>query len=99
MVGELQPGDPQSVGPYRLLGRLGADGMGHVYLGRSPRGKTGGGQGYTAEIGRGFWIPYTICARGRRCPECQQAVYRFSLEAIHGHARIHLPPAEKTLSC
>jgi hypothetical protein len=60
MVGELQPGDPQSAGPYRLLGRLGADGMGHVYLGRPPRGKTGGGQGYTAEIGRdsGFRIRF-----------------------------------------
>jgi eukaryotic-like serine/threonine-protein kinase len=38
-VGELQPGDPQSVGPYRLLGRLGAGGMGRVYLGRSPGGR------------------------------------------------------------
>jgi hypothetical protein len=29
MVGELQPEDPRSVGPYRLLGRLGlrADGQ------------------------------------------------------------------------
>ena len=24
MVGELQPEDPRSVGPYRLLGRLGS---------------------------------------------------------------------------
>jgi serine/threonine protein kinase len=39
MVGELQPGDPQSVGPYCLLGRLGAGGMGRVYLGRSPGGR------------------------------------------------------------
>ncbi|HLT09975.1 MAG TPA: protein kinase [Micromonosporaceae bacterium] len=31
--------DPQTVGPYRLLGRLGSGGMGHVYLGQSLAGK------------------------------------------------------------
>nr|WP_246108682.1 serine/threonine-protein kinase [Streptomyces sedi] len=31
--------DPTSVGPYRLLGRLGAGGMGRVYLGRSAGGR------------------------------------------------------------
>jgi serine/threonine protein kinase len=39
MVGELQPEDPQSVGPYGLLGRLGAGGMGQVFLGRSRGGR------------------------------------------------------------
>jgi eukaryotic-like serine/threonine-protein kinase len=34
MAGELQAADPRSVGPYRLLVRLGAGGMGRVYLGR-----------------------------------------------------------------
>lgn len=32
--------EPTSVGPYRLLGRLGAGGMGRVYLGRSAGGRT-----------------------------------------------------------
>ncbi|MDJ0341971.1 protein kinase [Streptomyces sp. H10-C2] len=32
--------DPSSIGPYRLLGRLGAGGMGRVFLGRSPGGRT-----------------------------------------------------------
>ncbi|WP_192810264.1 serine/threonine-protein kinase, partial [Actinomadura rudentiformis] len=30
--------DPQRVGPYRIIGRLGSGGMGWVYLGRSPGG-------------------------------------------------------------
>lgn len=36
----LDPGEPQSIGAYRLLGRLGAGGMGRVYLGRSAGGRT-----------------------------------------------------------
>ncbi|MFE5240883.1 MULTISPECIES: serine/threonine-protein kinase [unclassified Streptomyces] len=34
----LTAGDPERVGPYRLLSRLGQGGMGRVYLGRSPGG-------------------------------------------------------------
>ncbi|MGI5231113.1 serine/threonine-protein kinase [Actinoallomurus sp. CA-142502] len=35
----LRPGDPRQVGPYRLTGRLGAGGMGEVFLGVSPGGR------------------------------------------------------------
>ncbi|MFF4248154.1 serine/threonine-protein kinase [Streptomyces sp. NPDC001822] len=37
---KLGPGDPQRVGTYRLLGRLGSGGMGQVFLARSDRGRT-----------------------------------------------------------
>jgi serine/threonine protein kinase len=36
----LQAADPKKVGEYRLLARLGAGGMGRVYLGRSKGGRT-----------------------------------------------------------
>ena len=39
MMHELQPGDPQLIGPYRLRGRLGAGGMGQVFLGLSAGGR------------------------------------------------------------
>ncbi len=37
---ELDPSDPARVGPYTLLGRLGAGSMGTVYIGRSTGGRT-----------------------------------------------------------
>ncbi|WP_461026931.1 serine/threonine-protein kinase, partial [Streptomyces sparsus] len=36
----LAADDPRSIGDYRLLRRLGAGGMGRVFLGRSPGGRT-----------------------------------------------------------
>ncbi|MEO5876533.1 MAG: protein kinase, partial [Streptosporangiaceae bacterium] len=38
-VTPLEPHDPATVGPYELKGRIGAGGMGAVYLGRSPDGR------------------------------------------------------------
>ncbi len=39
MVGELQAGDPERIGPYRVVGRLGGGGMGTVFLCRSAGGR------------------------------------------------------------
>lgn len=35
----LRPGDPESLGPYRTVGRIGRGGMGIVYLAESPQGE------------------------------------------------------------
>jgi eukaryotic-like serine/threonine-protein kinase len=39
VIKELRPSDPQTVGLYRLLGRLGVGGMGQVYLAKSQAGR------------------------------------------------------------
>jgi hypothetical protein len=39
MISELTAGDPRSIGPFRLLRRLGTGGMGQVYLGQSAGGR------------------------------------------------------------
>ncbi|GAA4945127.1 hypothetical protein GCM10023205_00960 [Yinghuangia aomiensis] len=39
MIHALRPGDPHEVGGYRVVARLGAGGMGEVFLGRSPSGR------------------------------------------------------------
>ncbi|MGW3684245.1 hypothetical protein [Streptomyces prasinus] len=39
MVRPLERGDPDFLGDYRVVGRLGEGGMGRVFLGRSPGGR------------------------------------------------------------
>ncbi|MGW2325751.1 protein kinase domain-containing protein [Streptomyces sp. NPDC001700] len=40
MAHPLNHDDPEQLGAFRLISRLGGGGMGNVYLGRSPRGRT-----------------------------------------------------------
>jgi serine/threonine protein kinase len=71
MVEGLRAGDPQSMGPYRLLGRLGAGGMGQVFLGRSAGGRLvavkvirpelAGEPGFRARFAREVAAARTVC--------------------------------------
>jgi serine/threonine protein kinase len=71
MVEGLRAGDPQSMGPYRLLGRLGSGGMGQVFLGRSAGGRLvavkvirpelAGEPGFRARFAREVAAARTVC--------------------------------------
>ncbi|MFD0684733.1 serine/threonine-protein kinase [Actinomadura fibrosa] len=51
MTEPLRPGDPETIGRYRLAGRLGAGGMGEVFFGYSPGGRAVAVKVVRAELG------------------------------------------------
>ncbi|MFB6837323.1 PQQ-binding-like beta-propeller repeat protein [Streptomyces sp. NPDC056361] len=54
VLGPLREGAPRQIGPYEVLARLGAGGMGEVFLGRAAEpAETRGGAGPDAESGGG----------------------------------------------
>ncbi|WP_433219675.1 protein kinase domain-containing protein [Dactylosporangium sp. CS-047395] len=71
MVDPLRPDDPRRLGPYRLLGRLGAGGMGQVFLGRDASGAAAAvktlhdGSGYDAELVERFGREVELAAKIR----------------------------------
>ncbi|MQY09059.1 serine/threonine-protein kinase [Actinomadura macrotermitis] len=60
LMGALVPGDPGVLGPFVLLGRLGAGSMGRVYLGRSAAGRLVAVKTIHAELARdaGFRVRF-----------------------------------------
>src|ERR1700729_1003 len=52
MLGQpLASDDPAEIGGYRLRGRLGAGGMGRVYLASTPAGRSGALKGVRPDLG------------------------------------------------
>ena len=69
MVKDLLPTDPAKVGPYHLLGRLGAGGMGQVYLARSPGGRLVAVKVIRPELAAEPELPRPVRAGGGRGPQ------------------------------
>ncbi|MFD8086330.1 serine/threonine protein kinase, partial [Kitasatospora sp. NPDC059722] len=64
----MTAGDPSAIGPYRLLGRLGTGGMGQVYLGRSPGGRTVAVKRIRAEAAAGGGVRGRVPRGGGAAP-------------------------------
>ena len=62
----LGTGDPLRLGPYRLIGVLGAGGMGKVYLGRDNGGRTAAVKVLRPELAHDPHLASASCARRRR---------------------------------
>ena len=60
MVGGLKPGDPQLIGPYRLVGQLGSGGMGRVFLGLIQRAAPMGVEVDAAELAADPGVPGAV---------------------------------------
>ena len=63
VVRALQPGDPQLIGPYRLVGQLGHGGIGRVFLGVSAGGRPVAVKIIRSGAGRGSGFPGTVPAQ------------------------------------
>lgn len=87
MVTPLLPSDPQLIGRYSIQGRLGAGGMGIVYLGQSP----GGRPAAIKVISERFGVDDGSLARFRREVEVLQTV-RSAYTAALIDCQVEQPP-------
>ncbi|QMU75179.1 PQQ-binding-like beta-propeller repeat protein [Streptacidiphilus sp. PB12-B1b] len=84
----LEADDPRQAGPYTLLGRLGAGGMGAVYLGRSAGGRTVA----VKLVRREFAADEDFRARFRREVEAARAVSgAFTASVVDADTEAALP--------
>ena len=72
----LSANDPRMIGEFRLHARLGAGGMGQVYLGFSPAGRRGGDQGRPPAVRPRPGVPAAVQPRGGGRPRGQRHVHR-----------------------
>jgi len=73
---ELQPDDPQTIGPYRLVGQLGQGGMGRVFLGVSPGGRPVAAKAIRAELAADPGVPGPVRPGGRGGAAGERGVHR-----------------------
>ena len=85
----LAASDPRAVGAYTLTGRLGAGGMGAVYLGRSPEGAPVAVKMIRDELGLdpGFRARFEreVSSAERVASFCTAAVLDHGLTLVIGH--------------
>lgn len=89
-VEQLTQHDPRRIGPFEVLGRLGAGGMGLVYLARSASSTARGDQDGADRARRGPAVPRPFHARGGGRPRGQRL--------LHGRRRGRRPPGRRALA-
>jgi eukaryotic-like serine/threonine-protein kinase len=85
---KLEAGDPRHVGPFRLIGRLGAGGMGVVYLGVGARGETAA----VKTLHRELLADTAFVARFRREVELSEHVQGQFTAEVYGASLEDDPP-------
>lgn len=78
MIQALRPGDPADIGGYRVVARLGAGGMGEVFLGRSASGRLVAIKVVRAELS----VDPDFRARFRREVDASRRVSAFHTAAV-----------------
>jgi hypothetical protein len=75
LVEPLRRWDPEQVGGYVLIGRLGSGAIGQVYLGRSPAGRLVTGKTNQSRASRGAGLPEQVRPGGCSRPAGQRSFH------------------------